>query len=243
MRQLVNRSLQRWAYISRTDKPSSQIAFFLHGFVGNYLTTWGSIPQLLQTSADQHPPCDQWDYVFVGFDTKNVLSFLDVAAFVWSEWARASEGKNPLSHRYERFAIFAHSLGTLGVRQALYAWSRQPAGMLDSLHSITFLAPPLNGSPLAKYAFVFPIAEALKPNNPQLRMLRTWCQSAWGKHPWPKIRVILGQDDKVVGFSNAELVGWDGDGLVEETTLDHSSLSKSDIWDSHVMDFIKDGLR
>jgi hypothetical protein len=34
----------------------------------------------------------------------------------------------------------------------------------------------------------------------------TWSDSSFAAHPWPPIRVVLGQDDRIVGHAFRELV-------------------------------------
>jgi hypothetical protein len=242
MRAFSNRSAELWALLSRTDAPSAGLAIFIHGFRGNYLTTWGELPELLAQHSDAQPPFDAWDYLFLGYDTRDVKSYLDIAARIAGDWSSASQGRVPYTHQYSRLALFGHSLGTLGIRQLLCAWSAQPAGMLAAIRSVTLFGTPLNGSPLARFAFGYDIADALKPKNPQLRMLKTWCTSAYGKDPWPNVRVVLGQDDAVVGQEFVELIQWDGDSAAQQLPLDHSSLVKPGSWNCSLVDNLKIGL-
>jgi hypothetical protein len=143
--------------------------------------------------------------------------------------------------------LFGHSLGTLGIRQVLCASATHGGPLLDAIHSVTLFGTPLNGSPLSTFgsAFMYSIAAALKPENPQLRMLKVWSEGALVDRPWPKVRVVLGQGDWVVGQQFNELVQWPGD-LVppDQTVLDHSDLAKPDAWPNcAVIDYIRSGLR
>lgn len=244
MRELSNRPAEHWALIRRVDAANVGLAIFVHGFRGNYLTTWDGLPQLLQAEADDKPDFRDWDYVFVGYRTRDISSYLDIATLICGEWRKASSGQRPYTRAYERLAVFAHSLGTLGVRQALCASRSHPTGMMSALKSITLFGSPLNGSGLAPIAStLYSIADALKPNNPQLRMLRAWSDCAWDQNPWPQVRLVLGQGDWVVGHELSELVQWEGDLPAEKTVLSHSELVKASDWNSQLLDVIADGLR
>lgn len=144
---------------------------------------------------------------------------------------------------YSKLALFAHSLGTLGVRQLLCAISEQPAGMSDALKAAVLFGSPLNGSPLAGLAGVFKVVDALKgkpaallpgsfrirraleEGNPELEMLYVWNQTIrnHGKDKFVPTKVILGADDHVVGTS--KLAKWDDDQQLT-TAMDHLDIVK-----------------
>lgn len=245
MRSLNDRPAEDFAYIQRTDKPLTNLAIFVHGFRGNYLTTWGGLPDLLNWEADKKPVFEDWDYVFLGYDTGTVKTYLDIANLIWTHWKQASKGHSPYANSYTKLALFGHSLGTLGLRQALCATTRQPANMLKTLYSVTFFGSPINGSPLAHGAALFyDIGDALKPGNPQLRMLKAWTESTREAKIWPQVQLVLGTDDKVVGYVNGELMSWDGDDkIIAYTKFDHSELVKPAGWKSGVVDYVKSGLQ
>jgi hypothetical protein len=139
--------------------------------------------------------------------------------------------------------LFGHSLGTLGIRQLLCAWTIQTPTMLKEIKSISLFGSPINGSRLANYAFWAKVGDALKPASPQLRMLKQWNEGAHKKDPWPTVNVYLGLDDKVVGHKYASLMQWAGDGQVILTNLDHSDLVKPTSWEnSSIMNYIKNAL-
>lgn len=244
MYELSNRSNEQWAFLSRKDLPNSRLAVFIRGFLGNYLKTWGDLPDLIQKNAAQDADFSQWDFLFLGYSTKAVASYLDISALVFTEWQKASRGDAPYGHVYEKLALFGHSLGTLGIRQALCERFKSPQ-LLKAVHSVTLFGTPLNGSPWALFATPFyKIADALRPTNPQLRMLKVWSEGAFNRDPWPKARVVLGQGDWVVGQSFNELAQWPGDDSPQQTTLDHSALSKPDTWSNcAVTDYIRSALK
>src|ERR1700743_605786 len=118
MREFLNRTKERWALIRRAESPhNSQLAVFVHGFRGNYLGTWGKIPELLANLADSDADLACWDYMFLGYSTRDVTTYLDIAALISTNWRRASLGEAPHRDRYRKLALFGHSLGTLGIRQ------------------------------------------------------------------------------------------------------------------------------
>jgi len=247
MREFQDRSGESWALIKRQDTDNTKLAIFIHGFLGSHLTTWGNLPTLIRNHADSDSISAEWDYVFLGYDTRNVETYLDIAELICSEWNKARTASRPYNRTYTKLALFGHSLGTLGIRQLLCAWSIQPDGMLDAVHSVTLFGTPLNGSPYAKFMkslLGYKIADALRPQNPQLRMLKIWLKSVYSKNPWKPVRIILGQDDKIVGFQYAELIEWPGDDRPEYTVLNHRELVKPLSWNnSKVVDYICNALR
>jgi triacylglycerol esterase/lipase EstA (alpha/beta hydrolase family) len=244
MRDFINRSKEQWALLHTSGHPRTKLAVFIHGFRGGYLSTWGSLPDLLRDNADAATPFSEWDFLFVGYDTKRVATYLDISKLLCTQWNAASVGQIPFQGPYESVALFGHSLGTLGIRQLLCAWSEQPKSLLTAVHSVTLFGTPLNGSPWAGLALGYDIADALKPSNPQLRMLKTWSASAHSAKPWPLVRVVLGLDDRVVGSKYAELVQWVGDAEIDLTNLDHGTLVKPDGWhESAAIGFLQRGLR
>jgi hypothetical protein len=246
MRDYLNRNREQWALIRKPSAPpNTKLGIFVHGFRGNYLATWGKIPELLAEHADDDPILTEWDYLFVGYATRDVSTYLDIAALICTNWRRASKGDAPHVHPYTRLALFGHSLGTLGIRQALCATSTHSDGMIDAVHSVTLFGTPLNGSPLAGMgSWFYSVADALKPENPQLRMLKVWSEGSYAQRPWPNVRVVLGQGDWVVGQQFNELVSWPGDAAADQTVLNHSDLVKSDAWTSCcVVDYLRSALK
>ena len=246
MRELRDRNDEQWALLPREDQANTKIAIFVHGFIGAYLGTWGALPELLAANADAGTPFDTWDYLFIGYDTANTETYLDIASLIYTKWDEASSGMLPLGRRYTSLALFGHSLGTLGIRQLLCAWSLHRNELLEAIHSVTLFGTPLNGSGRAKWAtWRYKIAQALEPGNAQLVMLRTWLKSARKKALWPEARVVLGLDDKVVGHRNKDLVDWPGDQEpVTLTNFDHRQLVKPATWDeSSVVSYVRRALQ
>ena len=210
------------------------LAIFIHGFLGDHVTTWGRLPEMLREHALSESKLADWDFLFLGYPTRDVVSYLDIARRIATPWTKAAAGTEPFAGAYTKFALFGHSLGTLGIRQLLCAGVMQPPQMLRALHSVTLFGTPLNGSPLANYGAKFiggAIADALKPGNPQLRMLRSWNETVQPFLQWKGVRVVLGTDDQVVGNKYVDLIDFAGDSKPSFLlTFDHKDLVKPKDW-------------
>jgi pimeloyl-ACP methyl ester carboxylesterase len=233
--ELVDRQEDLWLLLRQPNGGAGRsLAIFIHGFLGDHLTTWGRLPEMLREHALSEPLLAKWDFLFLGYSTRQIASYLDIAHIIATQWEKAATGRVPFTGNYKRFALLGHSLGTLGIRQLLCAAVMQPSQMLHALHSVTLFGTPLNGSPLASYGAGLiggPIAEALKPGNPQLRMLRSWNESVHPLLQWKGVRVVLGTDDKVVGNKYADLIDFSGDSRPSFLlNSDHGDLVKPKDW-------------
>lgn len=232
--ELVDRQDDDLTLLRKPDAGGGRsLAIFVHGFLGNHLTTWGQLPDLLQEHAAGDPVLDTWDYLFLGYSTRNVRSYVDIARVIATQWEKAATGKPPFAGAYTKFALLGHSLGTLGIRQLLCAAVLQPPQMLNGLHSVTLFGTPLNGSPWAAAGKWVGgrIADALEPGNPQLRMLRLWNETVYPLLKWKGVRVILGLDDQVVGNKYADLIEFAGDARPSFLLkFDHGDLVKPSSW-------------
>lgn len=233
--ELVDRQEDLWLLLRQPYAGAGRsLAIFIHGFLGDHLTTWGRLPEMLREHALSEPLLAKWDFLFLGYSTRQIASYLDIARLIATQWEKAATGKVPFTGEYKQFALLGHSLGTLGIRQLLCAGVMQPPQMLRALHSVTLFGTPLNGSPLANYGAKLiggPIAEALKPGNPQLRMLRSWNESVHPLLQWKGVRVVLGTDDQVFGNKYADLVDFAGDSKPSFLlNFDHGDLVKPKDW-------------
>lgn len=235
-----------WTFL-RGVQGNDSLAIFVHGFRGNYLTTWGRLPELLDKFADSDPTLCSWDFLFLGYRTRSIATYLDIARLISGQWEMASTGQPPFDVRYKRLSLFGHSLGTLGIRQLLCAKSLHPRDMLTGLHSVMLFGTPLNGSPLAPLGSLVggAITKALEPGNPQLRMLHSWTESIHATLDWRKVKIVLGTDDRVVGYQYADMIKFAGD---ESNPLllnfGHRALVKPVSWnDSIVRDLIVGALQ
>jgi hypothetical protein len=245
MRSFFDRPAQQWHLVRRTDSQNTSLAIFVHGFRGNYLTTWGNLATCLSQRSDAHPIFTNWDYLFLGYDSATIGNLLLIAAIIRTQWEEAAAGDPPFGAPYNEFALFGHSLGTLGIRQLLCATSLVPPGLESSLKSVVLFGSPLNGSPLAPYgkmlglldilkgpsaaaAAILPsgykITESLMEGGAVLQMLRVWNESARKHLKLPNALTYQGTGDWVVGPGRAE-DSWAGD-VKKTLNLDHGQLSK-----------------
>lgn len=235
--EFLDRQEEKWALLRLQHGGAGRsLAIFVHGFLGDHLTTWGRLPEMLREHAQSDPTLMGWDFLFLGYPTRKIVSYLDIARLIATQWGKAAIGDPPFGGAYARLALLGHSLGTLGIRQLLCAEVLQPLQMLKALHSVTLFGTPLNGSYLSNLGGTIiggEIAEALKPGNPQLRMLRSWNESVQPHLQWRSVRVILGTDDQVVGNQYADLIEFAGDFRPASLlNFDHKDLVKPKDWTS-----------
>ena len=209
-RDIQNRLKEKWAYIPASHGKNRRLAVFVHGYGGNYLDTWGNLPQLLTEYADTKEPFASWDYLFCGYPTLDVRTYLDISVLIATQLTQALSGIDPYVASYENFALVGHSLGTLGIRQFLCDWKSQPAGILGRLKSVTLFASPIAGSFLAHFG-IGAIANSLRPSSPQLQMLKRWTSCAHSREPWPEVKTVVGVGDRVVGQTDSFFVDWTND--------------------------------
>jgi hypothetical protein len=127
----------------------------------------------------------------------------------------------------------------MGIRQLLCVNTLHPPRMIETLGSVTLFGTPLNGSPLAiagKLIGGGPISEALEPNNPQFRMLRSWTDSVFPNSQWKLVNVVLGTDDKVVGSKYGDLIKFKGDlDNQRYLNLNDRTLVKPETWNKSIV--------
>ena len=247
MREFIDRQRERRCLIRRGPGIANhKLAIFIHGFRGNHLATWGSLSTFLSENADDDGDLASWDYLFLGYSTNNIDTYLDIAALICTAWQQALDGAPPHLAKYSKIALFGHSLGTLGIRQILCDSTNHRNGLIATLHSTTLFGTPINGSRLALLGVpLHSVAHALKPNNPQLRMLKIWSENSFLQNQWKPVRVVLGQGDWVVGYQASQMIDWPGDLTPHaQITANHRDLSKPDSFQNcSVMDYIRTGLR
>ncbi|BFU93339.1 MAG: hypothetical protein NTNFB02_00610 [Nitrospira sp.] len=247
--ELLDRQEEQWALLRKERGGEGRsLAIFIHGFLGDHLTTWGRLPEMLRENTQDDPVLADWDFLFLGYPTRQIASYLDIARLIATQWEKAANGRLPFGGAYTRVALLGHSLGTLGIRQLLCAGVMQPPRMLQALHSVTLFGTPLNGSGLAGVAAWVvggKIADALKPGNPQLRMLKSWNETIHPHLKWCRVRVVLGTDDQVVGNEYADLINFLGDATPYSLlNFDHKNLVKPNDWStSTIRDEIREALR
>ncbi len=247
MRELLDRSRNQWGFIRRSDERNVRLAIFVHGFRGSYFGTWGNLPTCLREQSDRDARLTTWDYLFLGYDCATIGNLVRIAELIASQCKMAANGDAPFDTPYEQFALFGHSLGTLGIRQLLCATSLLPDGLHDKLRGVALFGSPLNGSSLAPGGKLlglldilkgpvaainaispsgFQIKDSLRTDGAQMQMLRVWNNSMRRQINLPVARTYQGLGDWVVGPG---LVGdnWEGDDKIL-CNLDHKALSKID---------------
>jgi pimeloyl-ACP methyl ester carboxylesterase len=134
------------AYWSK--QPAGKAIVFIHGFLGNALTTWTNF----QTQLLSDPKCAGCDLIYYGYDGFKVQVGNSAAAFrVFMEelLTRPAELANstllPLVHRppdfaYTRVVVVGHSLGAIVSRRALLDAHQQQRGWLPRVR-LAFFAP------------------------------------------------------------------------------------------------------
>jgi len=246
-RTLIDRPDEKWALIKAEDRQNTRLAIFVHGFTGSYLGTWGALPDFLIQNSANITEFEGWDFLFVGYDTATIDNFLGIAQIIFSKWTLATQSPkiDPFkSNDYDTLSLIGHSLGTLGIRQTLCALSMQPKGFDKAVKSAVLLGAPQNGSPLANFGlgahvaelvknknllalnpFALRIAGALKPQSPELIMLKAWYESIQGHGCFgqPALHLHLGIGDYVVGWQHSK---WGSEPNAIVHNASHNSLLK-----------------
>lgn len=246
MLEFIVRTDNNFALLENKSVNDSGLVIFIHGFWGGYLKTWGKIPNLLQavdSSVKAPAILRKWDYLFLGYKTGNVETYIDISKILKTNIEDAFKKEKPFNKKYKKITLVGHSLGTLGIRQLLCDYSIHPNGFLNKLHNIVLLGTPINGSFLAHFPFWEKVSESLKPNNPQLRMLNSWTKTTYSFVKWPLARVVLGTDDKIVGHKYGNVITWNGDAAVRYTGLNHKKLVQASGYHSTFFDILINALK
>lgn len=246
MREQVLRPSSRRALIWRSDQPNHRLAIFVHGFGGGHLSTWDRFPTLLRDHADADAVLGEWDYLFLGYRTmglSGIRDFRTIAALVQTQIEDAMAGRleGPASQPYNEFALLAHSLGTLGVRNLVASPAACPYPGFGHISKIGLIGTPLDGSVLALLGqWIAPIGASLRPRSPELVALKSLVRNAWRTRPWPNARIRLGAHDLVVG---AHFIHWEGDEAPPSVVAsDHSSICKPRDMGDDPMGFLRSTL-
>jgi hypothetical protein len=243
---LHNRRDENWALLKRPEAKNEQLVLFVHGYGGTYLGTWGKLPKLLQSNANGDPVLKNWDYLFIGYDTQSLFTFFQIAQRIAQEWEWAENDHRSIGRKYKRFALVGHSLGTLGIRQLLCAYSIQPDQMFSKLHSVTLFGTPTSGSILAWFS-PWSIGDSLRPYSPAISMLHQWVQAAhehnnsFSHQSWPPVKLIHGQADRVVRTAARDMIKWAGDADKKVlSAYGHVDMTKPKQWESTAIDLLRE---
>ena len=230
-------------YIYEQSKKNEKLVIFIHGYNGNYISTWGNLQiMLLKRQLGKTIPFDDWDYIFLGYNTSSIESYIDIACILNDKYEEAINGNSIFERKYNKIVLCGHSLGTLGIRQLLCAECLHKVKIANTLKSILLFGSPIEGSILAKFSFK-KIAKALNIMNPQLLMLKQWCESIYNYTPWPKIKIYFGLRDWVVKHNSTFMINWKGDEKAVYPNLDHRKLVKPSAGNNFIIDKLSDELK
>jgi hypothetical protein len=86
--ELLDRQEEQWALLCQKQVGGGRsLAIFVHGFLGDQLTTWGRLPE----STFKALPCwVNWDFLFLGYPTRRIASYLDIAGVIATQWEKAA---------------------------------------------------------------------------------------------------------------------------------------------------------
>lgn len=243
MRQFSVHQSGKRALIHAPANANTQLAIFIHGFGGGFLSTWGEFPNLLYTHADSDPVLKGWDYLFIGYRTLGLFgisSFSHIAGLIRTQIDNALTGVIPqrVGVPYKHFALLGHSLGTLGIRHLVASPVDCPPGTFGSIRKIGLMGSPLNGSSLAHLGqWAAPIGGALRPMSPEITRLYQTVTLAWNQRPWPAARVVLGTEDGVVGTQTNV---WAGDKQpIDYLPTSHSAICKPQNFEDDPVVFLR----
>jgi pimeloyl-ACP methyl ester carboxylesterase len=87
---------------------NTSIAIFVHGFTGEYLATWGKLPELLQ----KDPALDAYDFLFWGYPSR----FFGANEKIGTTGQHLKTEIDFLPKTYDRVILIGHSMGGLVIR-------------------------------------------------------------------------------------------------------------------------------
>src|SRR5882724_5437065 len=109
--ELLDRQEEDWALLRKESGGTGRsIAIFVHGFLGDHLTTWGRLPEMLLEHAQADTALAGWDFLFLGYPTRKVTTYLDITRLIATQLERALNCRLPFDIPYSRLAFFG--LGT-----------------------------------------------------------------------------------------------------------------------------------
>src|SRR3954447_21610472 len=124
---------------------AKDVIIFVHGFIGDYINTWGKPKLLLEDPRFNR----NYDFVFYGFKT---ALFGDVPAFE-EEAARLDRTLTELERDYKSITIVTHSKGgLLAMRTLLNRAHDFPAKQPYQIHRIVMFTPLTENVSLAQQA-------------------------------------------------------------------------------------------
>ena len=104
--ELVDRQKDLFLLLRKPSAPAGRsLAIFVHGFLGDHVTTWGRLPEMLRENTLSEPLLASWDFLFLGYSTRQIASYLDIARLIATQWTKASTGRVPFASAYTRFEL------------------------------------------------------------------------------------------------------------------------------------------
>jgi pimeloyl-ACP methyl ester carboxylesterase len=168
---------------------------FLHGFGGDYVTTWLKFPSLL----GDDPRLKGWDVFTLGYATKALR--LDVTGIYQADPDIRAVAQLLRTHAanllggYETLALIAHSMGGLAVQRALV----DDANLVDRVSHVVLYGTPSRGLAKAWWVrFWKRSISDMAPRSPFITGLRKAWTEQFGKRPPFTFLAVAGDRDEFV---------------------------------------------
>lgn len=201
------------------NSTASNRVFFVHGWRGSE-ESFGTMPDYVEKLTGC--ACSKFVYPTGFFQKSASISFL---AMNFDNWVR-----NELSGNSANFAIVAHSMGGIVVRDFLSSQLLRSSPLSDRVKHVSFVASPQGGTWLSKIAKLLPNSATqqvadLSPGSEYLgRVNSSW--NAWlpkQHHLKGRVRSFFATEDEVVDYVSA--IGSDPEAIpILDAT--HSSIIK-----------------
>lgn len=164
--ELIRDTTGKKVFYKNKQKKNTHLAVFVHGFTGNYLSTWGKLPELLLSD----PRLLHYDFLFWGYSSSllfpNENFFLDNIRQLFSQFLNKhktnqrieviSQGlQTELNYmdNYENISLIGHSLGGLVIRsyiiQNLIENKTVNKNRIQKIDNIILLGTPNEGVDIA----------------------------------------------------------------------------------------------
>src|SRR5262249_39863915 len=117
---------------------NTSIAIFVHGFTGEYVATWGKLPELLQKDTD----LDSYDFLFWGYPSK----FFGANENIGTTGQHLKTEIDYLPKTYKRIILIGHSMGGLVIRSYIVQALLDGKGNdLQSIKDVILFGTPNDG--------------------------------------------------------------------------------------------------
>ena len=218
---------------------------FVHGFIGNYLETWGRFPELvLEDSELNHCDIMCWGYPSDFVKPFFHLPFIGRRLPTIPEIANALRTELMGDTDYVDLVLVAHSMGGLVVQKLLVEAGAPAApnqSLLARIRCVLFYATPADGVQVNKVARFHPQLNELAASQEFVETLRSDWKARVTTDPKDPTRayipctVVAGLEDNVVPFASVKSV-FD---QAETAPGSHTSLVKPDSRDDTSFQILK----